>query len=74
MIWEVLKDGNRSCLVGAAHFFPYSFKRSLTRYIEKVDTVLLEGPLDESNMSRVIEHGAKGDINPSSRMPLMKGQ
>ncbi len=65
MIWEILKGGKKSYLAGAAHFFPYSFKRSLTRYIEKVDTVLLEGPLDENNMNTVIEHGVKGDMNPS---------
>jgi hypothetical protein len=35
MIWEVLKGSRRSYLAGIAHFFPYSFKKSLTRYIEK---------------------------------------
>lgn len=57
MVWKVEKDGRRSYLAGTAHFFPYSFKNSLRGYISKVDTVLLEGPLDENAMAKVISEG-----------------
>ncbi|MEK6690981.1 MAG: TraB/GumN family protein [Nitrospirota bacterium] len=82
MIWEILSAGSsgkedrksytshKSYLAGAAHFFPYSFKKSLTRYIENVDTVLLEGPLDENNMNRVVEQGTKGNTNPALEKAL----
>lgn len=59
MVWEIEKDGKKSYLVGTAHIFPYSFKKSLIRYISNVNTVLLEGPLDESNMSKVVEWGSE---------------
>jgi hypothetical protein len=49
MVWKIERNGKWSYLVGTAHFFPYSFKRYLVRYISSVDTVLLEGPLDESS-------------------------
>jgi len=57
MIWEVAKRGKRSRLVGAAHFFPYHFRRSLRRLIGEAATVLLEGPLDAQAMRKVIESG-----------------
>jgi len=60
MVWEVSKDGRKSYLAGTAHFFPFSFKKSLTRYIADANAVLLEGPLDQSSMDKVVEHGAKG--------------
>lgn len=65
MIWKVEKDGKASYLIGAAHFFPYSFKKFLTPYINNADTVLLEGPLDEDSMNRVVEQGAGGNNNSS---------
>jgi uncharacterized protein YbaP (TraB family) len=65
MMWKVEKNGKASYLVGAAHFFPYSFKKFLTTYIKNADSVLLEGPLDEANMNKVIEKGAGGDDNSS---------
>ncbi len=55
-----MKEGRKSYLAGTAHFFPYSFKISLSRYISNVNTVVLEGPLDASAMSRVVELGSKG--------------
>ena len=65
MMWKVEKNGKASYLIGAAHFFPYSFKKFLTPYINNADTVLLEGPLDEENMNKVIEKGAGGNNNSS---------
>jgi len=62
MIWQVERDGRRSLLAGTAHFFPYRFRRSLRRYMGQVDTVLIEGPLDEASAQRVEAHGrARGE-------------
>ena len=57
MIWEVQKNGRTSHLVGTAHFFPYSFRNSLQRYVESARVVMFEGPLDDDNMARVREAG-----------------
>jgi uncharacterized protein YbaP (TraB family) len=57
MIWEVQKNGKISHLVGTAHFFPYSFRASLQRYLENARVVMFEGPLDDENMARVREAG-----------------
>ena len=57
MIWEVEKDASRSNLVGTAHFFPHSFKTSLTRCLENARIVMFEGPLDQENMARVVNSG-----------------
>jgi hypothetical protein len=57
MIWEVVKDGNISLLIGTAHFFPHSFQRSLTNCIESSRVVIFEGPLDVDNMNRVVNSG-----------------
>ena len=61
MIWKIQKRDEKSFLVGSTHFFPFSFKKSLTRYIAKADTVILEGPLDQSSMDKVVKEGQKGD-------------
>ncbi len=58
MIWEVLKDARRSYLVGTAHFFPYSFKKTFRRYLAGSRTVVFEGPLDEENMAKVVRAGS----------------
>jgi hypothetical protein len=57
MIWEVQKDGRSSHLIGTAHFFPYSFRDSLQRYLDNARVVMFEGPLDEDNMDRVRQAG-----------------
>lgn len=57
MIWEVHKDGRRSYLVGTAHFFPYSFKKTFRRYLADARTIMFEGPLDEENMAKVVSAG-----------------
>lgn len=53
MIWRIERGKNQNFLVGTAHFFPYSVKKSLWQLMEKIDVVLFEGPLDESNMNKV---------------------
>jgi len=57
MIWAVEKESARSHLVGTAHFFPHSFKTSLTRCLEKARIVMFEGPLDPDNMAKVVNSG-----------------
>jgi uncharacterized protein YbaP (TraB family) len=59
MIWEVKNDNKKSYLVGTAHFFPYSFRTSLSRYLKDAGTVLFEGPLDRHNMAKVITAGTE---------------
>ena len=58
MIWEVLKDSRRSYLVGTAHFFPYSFKKTFRKYLSDARTVIFEGPLDEESMAKVVHAGS----------------
>ncbi len=64
-IWKVEMDGYTSFLIGTAHFSPYSFKKSLTKLIQGVDTVLFEGPLDGESMAKVVQYGQQGENEPS---------
>jgi uncharacterized protein YbaP (TraB family) len=57
MIWEVQKNNKKSFLIGTAHFFPHSFRASLSQYIKDARTVLFEGPLDKDNMAKVVNAG-----------------
>ena len=65
MIWRVEKNGHTAYLVGTAHFFPYSFARSLAKLFRTVETVLFEGPLDQASLQRIAEHGRQGQAAPS---------
>lgn len=56
-VWEVRKGGKTSYLAGTAHFFPYHFRKSLRGIVSRAATVLLEAPLDEATMMRVVESG-----------------
>ena len=60
MIWEVQKNNKLSYLIGTAHYFPYSFKTSLRRYVDIADTVIFEGPLDQESMNKVQAAGNTG--------------
>jgi hypothetical protein len=64
-VWFVERDGRSGLLVGTAHFSPHSFKRTLTRLIQRAETVLFEGPLDKESMARVVEYGRQGEGAPS---------
>jgi hypothetical protein len=57
MAWKVERHGCRSTLVGAAHFFPRHFRRSLRRLIGEARSVLLEGPLDAEATRKVLAAG-----------------
>jgi uncharacterized protein YbaP (TraB family) len=61
MIWEVKKDNKKSHLIGTAHFFPYSFRTSLSRYLKDARAVLFEGPLDKHNMAKVVNAGTDNE-------------
>lgn len=61
MIWQVRKGRRCSLLVGTAHFFPHSFRTSLSRLLEDADTVLFEGPLDKDNLEKVVQAGRARD-------------
>jgi uncharacterized protein YbaP (TraB family) len=65
MVWRVEKQGRASHLVGTAHFFPYSFRRPLTRLIRNATTVMFEGPLDEASLARIAEYGRQGGSAPT---------
>ncbi len=64
-VWWIERDGYSGLLVGTAHFSPHSFKKGLTRLIQKSDTVLFEGPLDQESMARVVQYGRQGEGTPS---------
>jgi hypothetical protein len=57
MLWELEKNGRRSWIAGAAHFFCYSFEFSLRELFERVDTVVFEGPLDPESLQKVADIG-----------------
>ena len=57
MILQLDKNNRRSLLIGTAHFFPYSFKTSLTKCLQNARTVMFEGPLDQDNMAKVVNRG-----------------
>jgi hypothetical protein len=65
MVWRIEKGGSFSFLVGTAHFSPFHFRKSLTALIDKVETALFEGPLDEESMTRVTQYGRQGENVPS---------
>jgi len=64
MVWRVEKNGSASHLVGTAHFFPYSFRKSLKSLMRNVNTVMFEGPLDEESSDCISEYGRTGDGPP----------
>ncbi len=68
MVWRVARDGRCSHLVGTAHFFPYSFRRPLTRLIRPVSVVLTEGPLDAASSERIAAYGRSGTNDLTSRL------
>jgi uncharacterized protein YbaP (TraB family) len=57
MVWKIEGGGATNYLAGTAHFIPHSFKKSLTKLIDKAETILLEGPLDDRSMDRARQYG-----------------
>jgi uncharacterized protein YbaP (TraB family) len=64
MLWKVQRGERESFLAGTVHFFPFSFRKSMKAVIRRVESVAVEGPLDEKSMARVVEHGSHGDPRP----------
>jgi hypothetical protein len=65
MVWRVEKDMSTSHIIGTAHFFPYSFRRSLRALMRDVSLVMFEGPLDKESSTRIAEYGRDGDGKPA---------
>ena len=57
MLWAVEKNGKHSWIGGSAHFFCCSFESSFRRLFKQVDSILLEGPLDEESLDAVARAG-----------------
>lgn len=57
MLWKVKKDSKTSIIVGSTHFFPYSFKKGLYKYISNSQGVVVEGPLDDDSLKVIAEKG-----------------
>jgi hypothetical protein len=57
MAWVLERRARRSSLIGAAHFFPRTFRPSLRRLFGEARVIVLEGPLDEAASRKVIEAG-----------------
>ncbi|MCS7281453.1 MAG: TraB/GumN family protein [Desulfobacterota bacterium] len=65
MVFRVEKSGKINYICGTAHFFPFSFRKSLKKLISKVNIVLFEGPLTESDMERVVASGYETSTSTS---------
>lgn len=55
--WRVETASQPSWLVGTAHFFPHSFRRSLERILDQADVALFEGPLERDALAQVGDMG-----------------
>jgi uncharacterized protein YbaP (TraB family) len=58
MVWEVSWEGRRSRLVGTAQFLPRHFRGALGQLIQEAHTVVVEAPLDEASLRKVVDAGA----------------
>lgn len=65
MLRRVEGGQNPVLVAGTAHFFPYSFRTDITRYVGWADYVLLEGPLDAESMQKVAEAGRASPSEPN---------
>lgn len=48
MIWQITSHDRTSFIIGAAHFFPHSFKYFLERLVRSVNTVVLESDIENA--------------------------
>ncbi|MCX8026470.1 MAG: TraB/GumN family protein [Thermodesulfovibrionales bacterium] len=58
-MWQVSTGKSISYLIGSTHMFCYSFIPFLQEIIKRVDTVVVEGPLDKERMQDVINSGLR---------------
>ncbi|MCG6537527.1 MAG: TraB/GumN family protein, partial [Syntrophales bacterium LBB04] len=65
MLWRLERKGRTSSIVGAAHFFKYSFKRRFAAEMKDAKAILFEGPLDAESMEKVADYGLDGRGTPS---------
>jgi hypothetical protein len=65
MVWRLERDGKTSAIVGASHFFPYSYRKTYTGLMRDARAVLFEGPLDKESMETIAQYGMEGRDTPS---------
>jgi TraB/PrgY/gumN family len=65
MVWTIERDGKTSAIVGASHFFRYSYRKTFTELMRNASAVLFEGPLDRESMETIARHGMEGHDTPS---------
>jgi hypothetical protein len=58
MVWDIVRRGRRSRLVGTAQFFPHDFRGALRQLIREAHSVVLEAPLDDASLRKVVDAGA----------------
>lgn len=73
MVWRLEKDGKTSAIVGASHFFPYSYRKTYTSLMRDARAVLFEGPLDKESMETIAQYGMEGLDTPSVLKALDPG-
>lgn len=71
MIWELEKNGRTSWICGTAHFFCCSFENSLRKLLNKADTVIFEGPLDQDSLDCIAKIGRTPDADSSRLIETM---
>ena len=59
-VWRAEKNGRVNYLIGTAHFFPFHFRISLKKLLQKTQRALFEGPLDSPSMEQVVIQGSGG--------------
>jgi uncharacterized protein YbaP (TraB family) len=59
-VWRAEKEGKVNYLVGTAHFFPYHFRISVKRLLQRTKRAVFEGPLDPPSMDQVVLRGSEG--------------
>lgn len=71
MAVEVKKGQKKNYLLGTAHFFPYSFKKSLQELLSGAKTVLFEGPLKEEDLEYVSKSAVEKTGSGKSLLDLV---
>lgn len=64
MVWQITKNGQRSFVIGTAHFFPISYRHAFKYLFQHIEVAAFEGPLDDASMQQVAEHGCRADGHP----------
>lgn len=57
MVWKISNKNKESYLIGTTHMFHHRFTQCLNEFINSSDVVVLECPLDDDNLKRVLSAG-----------------